>query len=182
MFKKHFLYYLAVFLISLFADWIIQLTYYLYKTAANPDAFDGLRTLFDYNSGKIGDFILLPITNVLILYLILSLNLKIPKADFKKIIALGFLGDILLHFVQGILNLTNWSMPEPFHWSFVGLNHMVTFFFQWTYLVVFFYLVIKRFDQIKRQNSLVLATIFAFALLLIFMVLFLHDYHWFVNI
>ena len=178
MVRKYYIYYILVFLGSLFTDWIIQFTYYIYKVSLDPGAFRGVKTLFDYNSGIIGDSLLLPSINVLILYLIYSLPVRLKRSLLIKIGFLGVLGDILINYFQGKLNLINWSMPTPFRWSFIGYSHMATFFLQWSYILIFFYILLAHLSQIRKNRQLSEATIAASVLLLIFFVLFLNDYNW----
>lgn len=149
-------YYICIICGSLVFNWFVQFTYFLYESHVNPHAFSGERTLVDYKTGFIGDLVLLPILNSLILYMILKSKTKLVRAELIGLGLAGLTADFLLHFFQGYLKLTNWSMPIPFRWDFVGYWHMCSFFFQISFVILFFYLVIrgiykKRFSHTARH-------------------------------
>lgn len=166
--------YAAVAFTGLVLDWFAQLGYFLYKTHLNPAAFQGQRTLFDYKTGFIGDLILLPLMNIAMLYVVLHSSVKLTRRHFVWVGACGLLADALLHFLQGYLKLTNWSMPAPFQWDFVSYWHMFSFFFQISFVFLFFYLAAKAL--FSRDQAVPRAVFVVFGCIGIFLALFMYDY------
>ena len=167
-------YYLSIIALSLVANWFVQLGYFTYKMHVNPLAFSGERTLADYTTGFIGDAVLLPIMNAAILFIILKSKIKVTRRDLLYIVPAGLVADGLLHFFQGYLKLTNWSMPQPFEWDFVSYWHMVSFFFQISFVFLFFYIVARR--MFRTDARVVQVVCFVFGLMGLFILMFLYDY------
>jgi hypothetical protein len=166
--------YTAVIAASMIADWFVQLSYYLYETSRNPHIFNGERTLMDYRTGFIGDLILLPIMNAVIFYVLLHSTQKLKRVHLLHVAFLGLAADILLHFFQGYLQLTNWSMPRPYQWDFVSYWHMVSFFFQISFVILFVYIAVRRLSASDRR--VVMASYCVVAMMGLFVLLFLQDY------
>ena len=166
--------YILVMFISLLANWMVQLGYYEYTIRTNPLAFTGERTLLDYKTGIIGDVIVIPLMNAAILYVLLQLKPTFNRVHYVGLAACGLAADALLHFMQGTLKLANWSMPVPFNWDFVGYWHMFSFFFQISFVFLFFYLAYQSW--LRRDVKALRATCIVIVLILTFLVLFMYDY------
>lgn len=175
-------YLLLILALSFIANWGVQLSYYYFTIAQNPLAFNGLKTLLDYQSGVIGDTLLLPIMNDLMFYCLFSLKLTLKKLPFIKIAILSLAADFLIHTLQGALGLTNWSMPKPFQWNLVSYWHMITLFLQLFLIFLFFYSVFRYSREMSVNRRINNAGLAALVLFLIFLVLFLHDYSWLLGI
>lgn len=176
MLKKHFWYYLVVAIISLVFNWIVQMSYYFYAISNNPQVFNNQKVLFEYKTGYIGDVILLPIINVLILFVFISNSFRPAKKIILRIALLSLLLDFSTHYLQAKFALTNWTMPMPFEWNFASHWHMFSFFFQMTYLLLFFYFFWNQRKEIKKpKEKLVIRTVFT--LILIFIILLIMDYY-----
>lgn len=167
-------YYVLTVCLSLIFNWFVQYSYYIFESVRDPHAFSGERTLVDYRTGFIGDLILLPIINCLILYIILRSKFRFTRSGYFYLATAGLIADILLHFFQGYLRLTNWSMPSPFRWDFVGYWHMFSFFFQISFVILFLYLALTGIY--KKSEPILRATQSVVALMTTFIVLFLYDY------
>lgn len=167
-------YYVLIVCISLLFNWFIQLAYFLYRTHINPHAFAGERTLLDYTTGVIGDVVIVPLINVTILYIALHTPVRLSRKLVLWIAGSSLLIDIATHFFQGYLRLTNWSMPKPFEWDFVSYWHMISYFFQMSFIVLFLYLVAQ--GAFRRGAGILHATRAVFALMATFVVLFVWDY------
>lgn len=176
--NKHIRFYLAVIIISLTLNWLVQLFYYILMTSRNPQAFLGQKTLLEYWTGVLGDGVIAPIINVFVFFFFTTLHLKPQKKIVIKMFALALLTDILVHFLQGKLGLVNWSMPKPFAWNFAGYWHMISLPIQMTYLYLFFYSVIASKDRIKHNVFLIKLVLGVLGLMLLFVVLFLFDNGW----
>ncbi|OGZ60912.1 MAG: hypothetical protein A2919_00055 [Candidatus Spechtbacteria bacterium RIFCSPLOWO2_01_FULL_43_12] len=164
-----------ILIISLFLNWLVQLVYYLYKVMSNPKAFGSHRTLFDYYTSYIGDGIILPILNVLIFFLLSSLNFPLDNLIISLSVGIGILANFFVHYFQGKKELTNWSMPEPYKWNFAGQWHMISFPIQASYICLFLNTLFFNYEIINqtKQISLVLG---AFALIFLFTILLVKDY------
>jgi hypothetical protein len=166
--------YALILCVSLIFNWLIQLTYYVIVIRHNPSAFTGERTLLNYKTGIIGDVLLIPIINVAILYILLHIRPRPTTRAYIGIVLLGLLADAVLNFLQGYLKLDNWSMPKPYEWDFVSYWHMASFLLQISFVFLFFYVVIRSRDALKP--NVLRATLSVFALIGIFILLFLYDY------
>ncbi len=176
--RKHFWGWLiGAYLVTLTADWLIQMGYYFYTLSRNPQAFVGVKTLFDYGSGVIGDGVLLPIVSVLIMFVLIAISFKLKLWEWLVIGGIGLVCDFLMHTAQAKLNLTNWSMPQAFQWDFVSYWHMISVFFQLSYIALFFWVFIKFRHQIAKRGVTLLASWSVVFLLLVFVYLFVRDYH-----
>jgi hypothetical protein len=171
------LYLALTIVISLTFNWFVQLFYYMYEININPQAFAGVKTLFDYQTGIIGDVLLLPIINMLILFVFISLPKDVKKLPFLGVAVAGALGDFFMHFMQGHLKLTNWSMPHPFEWNFVTYWHMFSLFFQLGFIFAFFYLMVCYWRDLKKDPWVMDSAAGVISLLLVFIILFMHDYN-----
>lgn len=171
-------YLLLIFALSFIANWGIQLSYYYFTIAQNPLAFNGLKTLMNYQTGVIGDALLLPIMNDLMFYCLFSLKLNFKKLPLLKIAIISLSVDLLIHALQGTLEITNWSMPKPFQWNLVSYWHMISLFFQLLLIFLFFYSVFRYSREIEAKRRINNTALVALVLFLIFLVLFIHDYSW----
>ncbi len=162
--------------ISLTANWFVQFAYYFYKKRCDPNAFKFERTLLNYYTGYIGDGMILPVLNVLIYLLLVSINFKPGALLVIFSLAIGVLTDIVIHYFQGKKALTNWSMSKPFKWNFAGYWHMVSFPVQIAYISLFFITLVSDFQQIIKNPASILFVLGAFGLMAFFVFLFIIDY------
>lgn len=176
--KKTLYWALVILILSLTLNWFVQLSYYIYKINLQPLAFQGQKTLLEYLTGIIGDGLIAPIINVVVFVFFTTIHLKPQKRTVIKMFALALITDILVHFFQGALSLTNWSMPKPFVWNFAGYWHMVSLPTQMTYLYYFFYTVVKNWREVKNKVALKKPILAVFGLMLLFVVLFFIDNRW----
>lgn len=176
-----------VVLVSLTMNWFIQLGYYFWRKHQNPKAFAGQRTLLNYYTGFLGDGVVVPLINVLIFYIIVSMGQRegigmIGAIGGIKGVSLAFtvglMVDILAHYLQGKLKLTNWSMPRPFHWNFAGYWHMISFSIQLGYLALFFWIIWTKWVMISSDSGLALAAIEILSLMVVFILLYAKDNRW----
>lgn len=162
--------------VSLIANWFVQLSYYFYQKRRDSNAFHSQRTLLNYYTGYVGDGMILPVLNVLIFLLLASISFKPGAFLIISSLAIGLIADIFTHYLQGKKALTNWSMPKPFEWNFVGYWHMVSFPVQIGYISLFLITFFLRFHQIIKNPASILFVLGAFGLMVLFLVLFIIDY------
>ncbi len=162
--------------ISLTANWLVQLAYYFYKKRRGPNVFGSHRTLLDYYTGYIGDGMILPVLNVLIYLLLVSINFKPGALLVIFSLAIGVITDVVLHYFQGKKELTNWSMSKPYKWNFAGYWHMVSFPIQIGYISLFWSTLFLDFHRIIESPASIIFVLGAFGLMALFIFLFIIDY------
>lgn len=170
--------YVLIFFASFILNWGVQLSYYLYRTRKDPRAFVGQRTLLQYYSGYIGDAIIVPLINVLILYVIVNIGRKEGVEGLEGIggmIVFALILDIVTHFHQGYAGHTNWSMPKPFRWNFAGKWHMVSFFIQVSYLLFYLLIFFTKLLTMIRELNYLPVNIAIWILMITFLVLYRID-------
>lgn len=166
--------YVLVAFVSLTCNWFAQLAYYEIVIHHNALAFSGEQTLFDYKTGIIGDVLLLPIINAGILYVLLHRRPILTRFPYVSAILVGLFVDGLLNFLQGFLKLTNWSMPKPYEWDFVSYWHMASFLLQISFVLLFFYTVMRPGKVLNLKVRRITEGILG--LMSVFVLLFLYDY------
>lgn len=95
-------------------------------------------TVFAYHSGVLGDGILIPAVNVAGFIVMRCLAPNVPWRRLPLYALLGLATAATAFLAQASLDLVNWSMPLPYHWSDVGQFH---FFVMWAE-VAYLYLVL----------------------------------------
>jgi hypothetical protein len=80
-------------------------------------------TVFAYYSGVLGDGLFIPAVNVAAFVVLRQLAPDIPWKRLPLYMLLGLATAMTAFLVQANLDLVNWSMPTPFHWSDVGEFH-----------------------------------------------------------
>lgn len=168
----------VVYLWSTTFNWLVQLGYYCFAKSRNPKAFTGQRTLLDYKTGLIGDGLIVPLVNILIYIVIYNMTYR-PSilAILESFLAAAAI-DFIVHYFQGRLKMTNWSMPRLYKWNFAGKWHMVSLFFQATYLILFFRLLMERGHQVMAVEPLRNSTLGVFGLMGVFGILWARDNGW----
>lgn len=168
--------YLLIYLVSLFFNWLVQLSYYLSVTRKKPQAFEGYKTLFDYYTGIIGDGIIVPLINILIYIFILNSGYQPSILTIVEALTIGITLDVAFHYAQARLELVNWSMPGRFQWNFAGRWHMISFPIQISYLALFVFALRTHWGLMLSNPALKTATIGISGLCLLFLFLFAIDY------
>jgi hypothetical protein len=110
------------------------------------------RTVFHYYSGVLGDGLLLPAGNVLGFIVLRHMADRIPRRRLPVYVMLGVATTIAAFLVQAKLELVNWSMPTPFHWSDVGQFHFFVMSAELAYLYLVFATAINNWKALKRDS------------------------------
>lgn len=167
--------YIVIITLSLINNWGVQLGYYIYRKAKDPDAFWGQRTLLQYYTGYIGDVIIVPLINILIYYFMVNIGYKPRLFELVGAYGAALVLDFFTHFYQGKTKMTNWSMPRPFRWNFAGYWHMISFPIQISYLLLFLWLLVHNGMRVLSDGKLVATTIGVIALMWMFLILYRID-------
>jgi hypothetical protein len=128
----------TVFLLTCFFGFLVQAGGSIWlRWNADPIAAN-YRTTLSYTSALIGDAVLIPLVNVLIVSQLLTWRRRprpheITWAVLGSAIITGF-----LHLYQAANALLNWTMVQPYRWSGIGYEH-AAFMFAEISLVLFFW-------------------------------------------
>lgn len=112
----------------------------LYLIAVHSPMVTELRGSLDYKSSIIGDGLLLPAVNMLIVSVLRAHSDLVTTGPLVVAAALGVGITAYFHVVQAVRGLVNWTMPEPWHWNVLGVWHAV-YMFAVASLLSLFYVV-----------------------------------------
>ena len=113
----------------------------LYLTRINSPLVAELRGSLSYISSIVGDGILLPVVNMVVVAFLLHEAALITSTVWAASVLLGLCVTAYFHLVQAVRGLVNWAMPEPWHWNALGAFHAVYMLTVAT-LVSMFYVVV----------------------------------------
>ncbi|MGA8923037.1 MAG: hypothetical protein WB682_07810 [Candidatus Dormiibacterota bacterium] len=111
------------------------------------------RTVFHYYSGVLGDGLLLPTVNMVGFMVLRQLAPRIPWRRLPLYAMLGVATAIAAFLVQARLELVNWSMPTPFHWSDVGQFHFFVMSAEVAYLYLVFATAINNWKAVRQDST-----------------------------
>jgi hypothetical protein len=96
------------------------------------------RTSLSYTSALLGDGLLLPLVNVLIVSQLMVWRRRPRGREIAGALLVGALVTSLVHFYQAANALLNWTMTQPYRWSGLGYEHAA---FMWAEVsfVLFFW-------------------------------------------
>lgn len=160
---------LATFFFGFFAGALLN----WYWILVDDPFVEQFRSTLNYTSAIIGDGIVLPLVNMLMV----AFLLKVRRYLTLKIKFFGFIFGLLItlyfHITQALEGIVNWAMPEPWHWNLLGLWH---FFYMLAVatLISTFYLVC--FKVIKKEKRIPKSIFIVSLGILFFLVLLRLDY------
>ena len=125
---------IAVFAASLILDFGIPYSYYLYVTRFKGKSFDPHRAINSYFSGMIGDAVCAPFINTMLFLTYFDLTVPLKTTIILYCLAIGLFIMSLLHLAQAKMEMTNWSMPKPWQWTFPGKYHMFSATIQFSFI------------------------------------------------
>jgi hypothetical protein len=106
-------------------------------------------TVFAYYSGVVGDGLLIPAVNVAGFLVLRQLAPGIPWKRLPLYVLLGLATTTTAFLVQAQLDLVNWSMPSPFHWSDVGQFHFLVMWSELTYLYLVMATAVNNWSRLR---------------------------------
>jgi hypothetical protein len=128
-----------------------------------------LRGSLTFISSIIGDGILLPITNMIVVSFLLQNKKIITKALVYGAFLMGGLITTWFHVTQAMSGLVNWTMPEPWKWNILGVWHGVYMLAVCTLLSLFLLTVIqfvRKEKRVPKEAVLVALGVLIFLILL----------------
>jgi hypothetical protein len=108
-------------------------------------------TVFSYYSGVLGDGLLIPVVNVAGFIVLRQLAPGIPWKRLPLYVLLGLATAMAAFLVQARLDLVNWSMPMPFHWSDVGEFHFLVMWAEFVYLYLVLATAINSWARLRHD-------------------------------
>jgi len=170
-----------VFLVTCFFSFGVQCMVYCFMRMRRSTFLHSYAHVFNYLSGVIGDFVLIPLVNVFAFLSFGQTPLALHVPSFGTLwgtfgifaLCLGFITTYLFHIAQEKLLQINWTMPQIGQWTTLGLYHAIFMFFETSFL----WYAVLHYVAYGRTTSLAANFIFAgVALLVIFFITFLIDY------
>ncbi len=127
------------------------------------------RSSLMYVSSILGDGIILPIVNMLIVSNLIKNKEFIGRLILVLSLFFGLLTTLYFHITQAVQGLVNWSMPKPWEWNFLGVWHAL-YMFSVTSLITLFYIIltlnIAKHKKFTKESVLVTLGIILFLILL----------------
>jgi hypothetical protein len=108
-------------------------------------------TVFAYYSGVLGDGLFIPAVNVAAFIVLRQLAPSIPWKRLPLYVLLGLVTAMVAFLVQAQLDLVNWSMPTPFHWSDVGEFHFPVMWAELSYLYLVLATAVNSWRDLRRD-------------------------------
>jgi hypothetical protein len=99
------------------------------------------RGSLNYISSIVGDGVLLPLVNMVIVSFLIAHRVRIGGATLAVAISLGIAVTVYFHVVQAVRGLVNWTMPRPWRWNALGAFH-ATYMLIVASLLALFYAVV----------------------------------------
>jgi len=164
--------FLAGFLTFLFG-FAIPALFNLYLISTASPLVVNFRGSLSFISSNLGDGIILPLVNMIIVFFLVANKDLIDKRKVLLGLFFGLLITLYFHTNQAALGLINWSMPKPWHWNFLGYFHALYMFFVSSLISLYFLVVIKDI----RNNKKFPKSAFAAAIgIVVFLILLTLDY------
>ena len=130
------------------------------------------RPTLTFRSAIIGDGVILPIVNVLIMRSLVRWNPRLGSTPAAIAIAGGSAISLLFHLVQGRQGMVNWTMTRPWRWNWLGYYHFVFMATQFSFMALYVAELVKRMRRgeldasQKRDLALIAASMALFGVLL----------------
>jgi hypothetical protein len=81
------------------------------------------RGSLNYVSSIVGDGVLLPLMNMVIVSFLIAHRVRIDSTTLTIAVSLGVAVTVYFHVVQAVRGLVNWTMPRPWRWNALGAFH-----------------------------------------------------------
>lgn len=130
------------------------------------------RATLSFRSAIIGDGVILPIVNVLMMRSFVRWNPRLGGAPSAAAIPAGPAISLLFHLAQGSQGMVNWTMTRPWRWNLLGYYHFVYMATQFSYMALYVGELLKRWrsgevdKSQKRDLAIISANMALFGVLL----------------
>ena len=141
----------------------------LYLFAIHAPLVLKFRSSLMYVSSIVGDGIILPAVNMIIVSSLIKNKEFISRLTIVLSLFFGLLVTLYFHITQAVQGLVNWSMPNPWQWNFLGVWHAL-YMLAVVSLICLFYIVfainITKHKRVTKETVLVTIGIVFFLILL----------------
>jgi len=141
----------------------------LYLVVTHSPLVLQLRSSLMFVSSILGDGIILPIVNMLIVSSLIKNKELISRLIVALSLFCGLIITLYFHITQAVQGLVNWTMPKPWEWNFLGAWHAL-YMFTVSSLISLFYIVltlnIVKNKRLTKEAVLVTLGIVLFLILL----------------
>ncbi len=133
------------------------------------------RDTLDFTSAIVGDGILLPFANVLVVSQLVRWRRAVRAREVGGPVLLGAALTLAVHAYQATNAIVNWTMPRPFTWTALGYTHAI---FMWAELslLTFFWSQAALIARLDRREALRPRLAFVLLCMAVFVRLLLADY------
>jgi hypothetical protein len=144
----------------------------LVMLALNHPLIKKHRPTLTFRSAIIGDGVILPIVNVLMMRSFVRWKPNLVRTSAVIAIPGGSGISLAFHVVQGSQGMVNWTMTRPWRWNLLGYYHFVYMATQFSYMTLYVAEFVKRLrrgeieDSQKRDAALIAANMALFGVLL----------------
>lgn len=148
----------------------------LVMMATNDPIIKEHKPTLAFASAWIGDGILLPIINVLMMMAFRRWGTRIGRRNSAVALVAGFSLMGVFQVVQGMQGMTNYTMPVPWKWTWLGYYHMLYMGSQFSFMFFYFIALYHAWQEGKvttRQKQHLAAIA---GMILLFAVLLQFDY------
>lgn len=152
-----------------------QLVFYWFYQLNGSYLIHHYDTVLSYYSGVIGDGVIVPVVNIVVVMLLREVKVKVISTRVAIAVGLGLVLTVLAHWAQANFDLTNWSMPTPYHWSLVGRFHFGFMWAESSLLIFTFIETVTSSNKLRRARPALLYSL-AWLGLAAFAATFLADY------
>lgn len=142
---------LFIFIITFFLNFGVPYLYYLYVKKIRGGDFGPHRAIAAYLSGMIGDAVCAPFINTFIFLTYYNLPTPVKPNILTISLLIGVGLTALLHITQAKIKMTNWSMPQPWRWTFPGKYHMFSATVQFSFLIFSAHVIWQNWATIFNQ-------------------------------
>jgi len=141
----------------------------LYLLTINSPLILQFRSSLMFVSSIIGDGIILPIVNMLIVSSFFKNSILINRVTVILALLFGLSITLYFHIAQALQGLVNWTMPKPWEWNFLGVWHALYMFIVSSLISLFYIvlmLIIAKYKRLTKEAVLVTLGIVLFLILL----------------
>lgn len=112
------------------------------------------RATLTYRSAVIGDGMIIPVVNALIVMTLLDWGggLRWRQVIAPSVVALGVTAAV--HWYQASHNLINWTMPHAYQWTAMGYYHAA---FMWSELSILAFFIARTVHRLRAEGTSALA-------------------------
>ncbi len=132
------------------------------------------RGSLSYVSSIVGDGVLLPLVNMVIVSFLIAHRGRIDNTTLAVAVCLGIAITVYFHVVQAVRGLVNWTMPTPWRWNALGAFH-AAYMLTVASLLALFYAVVAA-GALAHDSGLALSAAFVTTGVVCFCVLLRLDY------